>query len=155
MSTTESEYMAAMECVKELVWILNLMDTLSLTPIQRPVCLYGDNQGANALSKNNQFHSKTKHIELRHWFINQLFDDNILCAIYIPTKEMLADGLTKPLPEEEHYRHFSLMGMMFDEKPKFKTPNKGFPSSKKECEGCGNLFRNDEQLMAHKKRKLH
>ena len=38
------------------------------------------------VSKNNQFHSRTKHIELQHRFVTQLFDDNVL---YIPTKEMV------------------------------------------------------------------
>ena len=115
------------------------MDNLG-SPILRPVDLLGDNQGANALSKNNQFHSRTKHIELRHRFVTQLFDDNVLSVSYLPTKDMLADGLTKPLPEEEHRRHhFSLMGMIF---PPITTKEKkgGFPSTKLQC-GCGNLFK--------------
>ena len=57
-----------------------------------------DNQGAIALSKDNKFHSRTKHIDLRYHFIREAVNEGKINVQYIPTAENIADIFTRALP---------------------------------------------------------
>nr|XP_009787759.1 PREDICTED: uncharacterized protein LOC104235647 [Nicotiana sylvestris] len=69
LSTTEAEYMAAVEAVKETIWLKGLVVELSL--VQLESTLRCDSQSAIHLMKNQRFHERTKHIDrsplLRSW----------------------------------------------------------------------------------------
>ncbi len=56
-----------------------------------------DNTAAIALANDPVSHSRTKHIEVRYHYIRQLVAYNKLSIQHLPTEEMLADILTKPL----------------------------------------------------------
>jgi hypothetical protein len=74
-----------------------------------------DNQGAIALAKNPDGHSRTKHIDLRHHdsdFIRDAIEDKIIWLEYIPTAEMTADSLTKALGRQKHVNCSRHMGMV-------------------------------------------
>ena len=110
LSTVEAEYMAGTEACKELIWIRSLYQGLRIT-LPTPITLRGDNTGAISLSKNPEFHQRTKHIELRERFISFLVTKNIVQVIYVPTHDMLADCFTKPLTRERHHVHSEQMGL--------------------------------------------
>ncbi|GKB82691.1 uncharacterized mitochondrial protein-like protein, partial [Tanacetum coccineum] len=62
-STTEAEYIAAPNCCGQVLWIQNQLDygyNFMHTKI------YIDNESPICIVKNPVFHSKTKHIEIRH-----------------------------------------------------------------------------------------
>lgn len=100
LSTTESEYIAASICVRELVWIGNLLcEILSLKNLK--TTLYMDNQSAIRLIKNPEFHKRSKHIDVRYHFIREKYDDKLFFLNYISTENMLADIFTKPLPAQK------------------------------------------------------
>ncbi|KAE8665322.1 Detected protein of unknown function [Hibiscus syriacus] len=63
LSTTEAEYMAVSEAVKEVIWLKGLMEDLGV--VQSHISLYCDSQSAIHLAKNQVYHSRTKHINLR------------------------------------------------------------------------------------------
>lgn len=65
MSTMESEYIAASDAVKELIWLLD-----ELTDKNNDVKFLMDNQSAIRLIKNPEFHKRTKHIDVRYHFNN-------------------------------------------------------------------------------------
>jgi len=69
-----------------------------------PMQLRGDNQGANALTKNPEYYAKTKHIHGRQHFITEIVEQGQIVVEYIPTTEMIADTLTKPLPRDIYKR---------------------------------------------------
>ena len=43
------------------------------------------------------FHDKTKHIEIRYNFIQDMTQKGVVKLKYVPTNEQVADVLTKPL----------------------------------------------------------
>jgi hypothetical protein len=61
--------------------------------------LFQDNQAAMLLEKNGQASSgkRTRHLNIRYYFITDHIAKQELTVEYCPTKEMLADFFTKPL----------------------------------------------------------
>ena len=64
LSTTEAEYMAAVEAGKEILWIKDFIGELGIR--QDEYRLYYDTQSAIHLAKNAAYHSRTKHIQRRY-----------------------------------------------------------------------------------------
>ncbi|KAH9742736.1 hypothetical protein KPL70_003051 [Citrus sinensis] len=62
MSTTEAEYMAITEVVKEAIWLQGLLENLGLA--QEHINVYRDSQSAIHITKNQVYHARTKHIDV-------------------------------------------------------------------------------------------
>jgi hypothetical protein len=71
----------------------------------------GDNQGAIALAKDNKFHARTKHIDLRYHFIREAVDDGKITMKYVPTADNVADIFTKALGKPKFKQFVGLLGM--------------------------------------------
>jgi hypothetical protein len=100
-STTESEYMALSEACKQGYWIralLGELDRYQYLPKSRATPIFSDNQSCIALAKDPIAHSRTKHIDVRYHYIRELVSFDKTTIDYMPTGDMKADILTKPLP---------------------------------------------------------
>jgi len=100
LSTGESEYIAAAEAAKTGQWIRALLSEIQRTQYlgeHLSVPIFGDNTACIALAKDPVAHSRTKHIEVRYHYIRQLVAYGKTTLAYLPTEDMLADILTKPL----------------------------------------------------------
>ncbi|XP_035211735.1 secreted RxLR effector protein 161-like [Stegodyphus dumicola] len=86
LSSTEAEYsyMALSEAAKETVYLRRFLKELSYN-IEHPTTIYCDNQGAQKITKNSVFHSRTKHIDIRHHFVREVYERGELDVQYIPT----------------------------------------------------------------------
>jgi hypothetical protein len=60
--------------------------------------LWCDNLGATYLSANHVFHARANHIEIDFHFIRERVANKKLEIRFIPSKDQLAYGFTKPLP---------------------------------------------------------
>jgi hypothetical protein len=98
LSSCEAEYMALSEAAKEAIWAGRFLHELGFRNVNQPVHLYADNKGAIDLTTNPLFHKRTKHIEIRWHWTREVVEKGKISIHYLSTKEMLADGLTKPLP---------------------------------------------------------
>lgn len=103
LSSTEAEYMAASQAAKEALFLINVLTELE-EDVQTPVTLNCDNVGAIELSKNQGYHPRTKHIDIRHHFLRELVEDQRIQLRHVSTKDMLADILTKALGRLIHQR---------------------------------------------------
>ena len=61
-----------------------------------------DNQGSMHLSKNPEYHARTKHIDIQHHFIQETIEKKQIKLIYCPTQEMVAGVLMKALVKAKH-----------------------------------------------------
>ena len=73
--------------------------------------LYNDNQGAGELVKNPIFHSRTKHIDIRHHFVREAYELKKMAPKYIGTEERTADVFTKALFTPKHQSCISSLGI--------------------------------------------
>ncbi|GBE85559.1 hypothetical protein SCP_0800760 [Sparassis crispa] len=110
LSTTEAEYVALTHASKEALWLRSFIIELFGNP-EVPIPLRSDNQSAIALSKDDRFHARTKHIDIRFHFIHYAIADGKISLSYCPTEDMTADILTKALPSMKSKHFASSMGL--------------------------------------------
>jgi hypothetical protein len=96
LSSTEAEYMAISDVIKEVMWMRILLTELDLK-IETPTMIYVDNQSAIKISENDTAHDRTKHIDIRHFYIRDLIESGEVKLAWVPTELQLADIFTKPL----------------------------------------------------------
>ncbi|GJR23280.1 putative ribonuclease H-like domain-containing protein [Tanacetum coccineum] len=92
-STTEAEYIAASHCCGQVLWIQNQMLDYGFNFMQTKI--HVDNESAICVVKNPVYHSKTKHIEIRHHFIRDSYEKRLIEMVKIHTDHNVADLLTK------------------------------------------------------------
>lgn len=114
-STTEAEYIALGHASREAVWIRRFINEMDLEAgVVDSVTLHGDNEMSIALTKNAESQHRTKHIDVQHHYIRELVNEGELTVKWIPSSEMLANGMTKALPTETFRKHRALLGMAID-----------------------------------------
>jgi hypothetical protein len=110
LSSTEAELIAVTEASKEGLWSRRFIAEIADTTLP-PTVLYCDNQSALALCEDTGFHTRTKHIDVRYYFIRETIEHGLFSVVHCPTGEMIADIGTKSLTRTpfEHLR--SLVGL--------------------------------------------
>nr|GEV28631.1 retrovirus-related Pol polyprotein from transposon TNT 1-94 [Tanacetum cinerariifolium] len=84
------------EAVKEAIWLKGLSKEL-VVELNR-VTVNCDNQGAIHLSRNQVFHERTKHINVRYHFIREVLEAKTVKVLKVGTEHNAADALTKVVP---------------------------------------------------------
>jgi hypothetical protein len=114
-SSTESEYIAMSLCAKQAVWLGQVIRDMGYPQYvgkdPTNVQIKGDNQGALALVKNPHLHERSKHIDIQYHHIRDLEERKKITVSYVPTTDMIADGMTKPLDRIAFQRFKELMGL--------------------------------------------
>ena len=59
-----------------------------------------DNEGAIATAENDMITTRTKHVDIADLYIKQAVQDKFIMMEKVPTKDNLADLMTKPLPRQ-------------------------------------------------------
>nr|GEU82626.1 hypothetical protein [Tanacetum cinerariifolium] len=75
-STTEVEYVATANCYGQVLWIQNQMLDYGLNFMNTKIYIY--NESTICIVKNPVFYSKTKHIEIRHYFIRDSYEKKLI-----------------------------------------------------------------------------
>ncbi|CAB1102057.1 unnamed protein product [Ectocarpus sp. CCAP 1310/34] len=97
LSSTEAEYIAAGEGVKEALFVRDVLSFVAPEPSGSSIQVLEGNQGAIALVQNPLSSGRTKHIDVRFHFIRGLFRPGDIAVKFVPTTEQHADLLTKGL----------------------------------------------------------
>ena len=98
-STAESEYIAASQASRELVWLKRLLAEVDEQLGSGQPILYVDNESAVKLIKNPVLHKRTKHIEVRYHFVREKYEEKVFDVKGVSTENQLADIFTKALPK--------------------------------------------------------
>ena len=121
-STCEAEYIAQAETACEAVWLRGLLGELGILDIvledgypktiSPPTTIFADNQGAIKLTENPEYHRKTKHIPIKYHKTRELVEAGVVRFEWIPTEQMVADGLTKPLGTVKFREFVAMLGLV-------------------------------------------
>lgn len=112
LSTSEVEYMALTEAIKGL-WLKSLMKDLGLN--QTVVKIYCNNQNAIHLLKNPQYHTRTKHINIKYHFVWDKIEELEIEVLKVYTSENVVDMLKKPVSKLKLLKCLELIGFNLPE----------------------------------------
>ncbi|GJU29651.1 putative ribonuclease H-like domain-containing protein [Tanacetum coccineum] len=104
-STTEAEYVAAASCCGQVLWI-HKVKMLDYGFDFMNTKIYIDNESTICIVKNPVYHSKTKHIAIRHHFIRDAYEKKLIQVLKIHTDDNVADLLTKAFDVSKDYLGF-------------------------------------------------
>ena len=110
-SSTEAELVGADDVLPQALWTRYFLEEQGYGVT---TTLYQDNQSAIKLESNGKSSStkRTRHLNIRYFFITDRISKRELTVVYCPTKKMVADYFTKPL-QGELFRKFrdQILGM--------------------------------------------
>ncbi|KAJ0844964.1 putative RNA-directed DNA polymerase [Helianthus annuus] len=96
LSTTEAEFMALVEAVKESIWLKGFIKEMGIDV--HDVVVLCDNMGAIHLSKHQVFHERSKHISVKMHSIREVLQNKEMRVEYVDSEQNAADILTKSVP---------------------------------------------------------
>jgi hypothetical protein len=104
LSSTEAEYYAMSEAVKEIKFILQVVESLGIT-VEKPIIVHVDNIGAIFVAENASATKNTRHIDARYHFIRDFIIDGTIKISFIMSKLNKADIFTKNVTNEVFQEH--------------------------------------------------
>ena len=121
-SSTEAELVTVSDAASMAAWTIQFLRGQGYTV--RPN-LFQDNLSTMALANNGRSTSdRTRHINIRYFFIKQYLDNGIMTLQHCPATDMIADILTKPLQGNEFERlRDLLLGIEVDKFPDTLSQN--------------------------------
>ena len=133
LSTTEAEYMALSEVVKELKFIVQLLKTMNIE-VELPITVHVDNVGAIWLSNDRTTSDRTKHIDIRTSSVKEYQEDGKIIIKFVKSEENEADIFTKNTTNVIFSNHQKKL--VWDKTNVDNEVNQELNQSKNEQEGC-------------------
>ncbi len=108
LSTTEAEYTALSTAMRDIIYLLNLVDefkqhgiTISSNNVPTVTCrVFEDNVGALELANTPKLRPRTKHLAVQLHHFRSYIHRKQITVERVATKHQLADIFTKPLPRD-------------------------------------------------------
>ena len=104
LSSSEAEYVALSEAVKDIKFVFQLLMCLGIK-VELPIIVQVDNVGAIFMSENVSTTGRTKHVDIRYHFVREYIEDGFIKIIFVKTAENDADIFTKNVDAETFKRH--------------------------------------------------
>ena len=101
--------MAPAKAMKEAIWLRSLVGNLGLE--QDVTVIYCDSQSAIHLTKNQMYHERTKHIDVRYHFIREIISQGTIVVKKIGTSDNPVDMLTKSITLAKFKHCLNLIGI--------------------------------------------
>lgn len=113
-STTEAELLGLSETARSLQWWKRFVSRIQFNP-DHTISIRCDNRQTVELltSEQAKISTKLRHVDIHGHWLRQEVREGRIKVIWVPTGQMVADGLTKLLPRQKH-EHFVKMLRMAD-----------------------------------------
>lgn len=96
---------------KKTEWIRNLLLYMKLWLQSTSIIfLYCDNEATISWVYNNIYNDKSRHISIRHWYVQELIANEVITIIYVKYVNNLTDPLIKGLSRDMTRRITSKIG---------------------------------------------
>ncbi len=93
---TEAELVAATQCAQDMLFNMRILESMGLK-VKKPMILEIDNKGAVDLTHNWSVGGRTRHVEVRQYFLRDLKEENIIITKWIAGDDNSSDMFTKNL----------------------------------------------------------
>ena len=105
--------MTCYEATCHAIWLRTFISTLKVVrSISRPLKLFVDNSTNVSFSRNTRNTSRSKHIDVKFYFVKEKVAEFLILVEHKPATTMLADPLTKSLPICVFQEHLTRMGLL-------------------------------------------
>ena len=94
MSSTETEFIAACEIAKVLLYIWSILDYIGVLQHEATI-IYEDNMGAMLMANCVQPTRRTRHMDTKYFAIQHWVDTDLLVLKRISTADNESDAMTK------------------------------------------------------------
>lgn len=98
-SSAEAEYLAAGLPTQQSLWLRRILEDIGKKQ-EGSLQLHCDNKSAIVMAKNPVFHSRTRHINIKHHFIRSVIEEGDVQLAFCSSQEQLANIFAKALPEK-------------------------------------------------------
>ena len=109
-SSSEAEYVSASLATSQAIWLRRIFEDFGEKQGEATV-LFCDNKSAIYMAKNCCFHSRTRHIALKHHFIREKIEEGEIQLMHCRSEEQIADIMTKALPKEKFQHLRATLGV--------------------------------------------
>ena len=119
LSTTEAEFVAMSVAATEIKFVVSLLSEIGKGPPLLPSILREDNTGAIFMAKNTAIGQRTKHVDIRYRFVNDMILAKDLSVTHIASGQNPSDVMTKNLPHASFSIHEKMikdgnLGSLYD-----------------------------------------
>ncbi len=114
-SSAETELVAASDGATPAINAQNILIGQSLEV--RPLIIHQDNKSTLAMLSNGRaMGPTTRHISIRYFWLTDRINNGEVSVVYVPTDEITADALSKPLQGSQFLKHrATLLNIDYDE----------------------------------------
>ena len=113
LSTCEAEYISLSLGIQEGIWINALLKEIleCMNEDSKRLTIFEDNQSCIKMTKNPINHGRSKHIDIKYNHIRDEVAKQNVQVVYMETKNMIADIMTKGLPGPRHSELTKKLGL--------------------------------------------
>ena len=101
--------MTTTEAFKEAVWLSGILKEIKM--MKERVTVYSDSQSSIHLCKNPVYHERSKHIDVRLFWIRDKIEEGTIDLEKVPSEENPADAGTKVLTQDKFLHCLKLMNI--------------------------------------------
>jgi hypothetical protein len=99
-SSVEAEYISTAIATSQAIWLKRILEDIGEKQ-EEAIYLYCDNKSAIVMAKNPVYHSRTRHIAIKHHFIRETIEEGEIELKFSRSEEQVVDIFTKALPKEK------------------------------------------------------
>jgi hypothetical protein len=104
LSSTEAEYVAMSEAVKEIKFIYYLLRDIGIK-VDLPILVKTDNVGAMFMTQNASSGMRTRHVNTCYHFVRENLKDGIIKIEFVKSVDNESDIFTKNVTQEIYEKH--------------------------------------------------
>ena len=92
---------AGVTCAQDMLYVMRIVEALGLK-VKKPMELTMDNKGAVDLANNWSVGGRTRHVDVKQYFLRDLKEEGVIQVSWVSGLENVSDGFTKNLGGPAH-----------------------------------------------------